>query len=203
MREVEAMKVAQSQGKNYSFIKKSNKPMALPGGKEAGKRGSVVSSTTTVTKPKLERPSVSLEHGLSIGKEKKTYTPARAFTGHAEYGKENPNNPDAKFIEDARKKKQDIAYDKDQKPYRAGVTTISKDPDKGFSKLTIHKGSSTPGSSVTKVDVKEPVAGKMKQKFGIIPKRKIERVDYLRAKDAKGGISKERRRRKNESGHGY
>lgn len=60
------------------------------------------------------------------GKTKKTYTSGRSLTGHKDYGKENPKNKDAKFIEDARAKKQDIAY-KDGKPYRAGYTTETRE----------------------------------------------------------------------------
>ena len=67
---------------------------------------------------------------LTPGKEKTEYKEARVHSGHPEYGKENPNNKDAKFIEDARKKKQDIAYDKDNKPYKAGTTTTTKEKDK-------------------------------------------------------------------------
>lgn len=63
-------------------------------------------------------------------KEKKEYTPTRALTGDKRYGKENSAGKDADFIEKARAKKQDIAYDKDKKPYRAGVTTVTKEPGK-------------------------------------------------------------------------
>ncbi len=74
------------------------------------------------------------------GKETKTYTAARHLGGKG-YGSENPNKKDAAFIDEARAKKQDIAY-KDGKPYRAGVTTVTKAPDKiGFTqpkvKLTL------------------------------------------------------------------
>ncbi len=77
--------------------------------------------------PKKKKSNAEIT--LTRGKEEKTYTPARELTGDKRYGKENPKNKDAKFIEDARAKKQDIAY-KDGKPYRAGNTEVKKSPDK-------------------------------------------------------------------------
>lgn len=80
------------------------------------------------------------------GEETKTYTPSRALTGDKRYGKENPANKDAKFIEDARANKQDISY-KDGKPYRAGTTTTSKSPDRVDVKIPVKKPEFKPTSN--------------------------------------------------------
>lgn len=72
----------------------------------------------------------SVELTFSRGKETKDYQSARAHTGDKRYGNENPKNKDAKFIEDARAKKKDIAYDSEGKSYRAGYTKTTKEPDK-------------------------------------------------------------------------
>lgn len=77
---------------------------------------------------KKKESSSSVELSIKPGKEKSTYTPARALTGDTRYGKEDASKKDAKFIEEARAKKQDIAY-KDGKPYRAGTTTTTKEKD--------------------------------------------------------------------------
>jgi len=138
------------------------------------------------------------KHELTFerGKTTKHYESKRVHTGHAAYGKENPNNKDAAFIEEARKKKQDIAYDKDKKPYVAGETTTTKTPDKiGITKVKLRI-----------VPPKTPVkptmsAEEIRQKGGAQPKRKLIRVPYLRNKDAKGGISQERGRKKSKSGY--
>jgi hypothetical protein len=85
----------------------------------------------TVTTYKVEPgKTTTVEPTFKRGKETKTYDKARTFTGLKDYGKENPNNKDAEFIEEARRKKQDIAYDKEGKPYRAGHTTVTKAADK-------------------------------------------------------------------------
>jgi len=65
---------------------------------------------------------------ITAGKEKSTYTPARAMTGDKRYGKESSSNPDPGFVQDARKNKQDIAFDKGGKPYRAGTTMTTSTP---------------------------------------------------------------------------
>lgn len=135
---------------------------------------------------------------ITPGKTTKTYTPARELTGHKEYGKENAKNKDAAFIEEARKKKQDIAYDKDQKPYRAGVTTETSTPPK----LSI----TTPKIRIAKVSSNKAVkpkksAEEIRSENDKPTTRKLPRIAYLRNKDAKGGISKERGRKKSESGY--
>lgn len=132
------------------------------------------------------------------GKITKTYTAKREFTGHPEYGKDNPNKPDPKFIEEARSKKKDIAYDKDGKPYRAGVTTTKHDPDKISG--THHKIKIVRPKETVQVKPKKSTE-EIRQQSDKPPVRKMERVKYLRAKDAKGGISNERNRPKKRSGY--
>lgn len=85
-----------------------------------------VSSNKTIDPPKKKKSSVQL--GFKKGKETKEYTPARVLSGHKEYGKEDATKKDAAFIEEARAKKQDIVH-KDGKPYRAGHTKVTKEPD--------------------------------------------------------------------------
>jgi len=92
------------------------------------------SNKTGPGQPKKSGVSLSFKRGA----ETKTYTPSRALTGDKRYGKENAENKDADFIEDARAKKQDIAY-KDGKPYRAGVTTVKKDADKVDVQIPVNK----------------------------------------------------------------
>lgn len=101
--------------------------------------------STNVTKPKKKkkpenaagtvRPFKTELEGkttLSVtpSKTTKTYAPARTHTGHPAYGKENPKNKDAAFIEEGRKKKQDIVHDSEGKPFRAGFTTEKTTPVK-------------------------------------------------------------------------
>lgn len=109
--------------------------------------------------PKKKKTEAELT--FKRGSEERTYTPARTLTGDKRYGKENTKNKDAKFIEDARSKKQDIAY-KNGKPYRAGYTETKKNPDQVKVKMNV-----TP--DIKKVEMKKvttkkpetkPVSGK-------------------------------------------
>lgn len=129
-------------------------------------------------------------------KTSKKYTPEDARTGAPSYGRESLTRPTPSFITKAQSEKKDIVK-KGGKPFRAGRTE--------------HEHEYRLALNIEKPDVKSlkvtqttpkvaPVAGKTKQKFGILPKRNMERVDYLRNKDARG-ISKERRRPKKESGY--
>jgi hypothetical protein len=168
--------------------------------------------STNLAKPKKKKKSATADvgtvrpfkveqvgkHELTFerGKTTKSYEAKRVHTGHPAYGKEDPSKKDAAFIEEARKKKQEIAYDKEGKPYRAGVTTETKTPDKiGITKTKIR--------IVPAVKSVKPTmsAEEIRQKGGDQPKRKLIRVDYLRNKDAKGGISQERGRKKSKSGY--
>lgn len=71
-------------------------------------------------------PDPKLTH--TRGKVKKTYTPTSVETGSEAYGKSGKGTKVAKLLSDARSKKQDIAYDDEGKPYRAGVTTETSEP---------------------------------------------------------------------------
>lgn len=108
------------------------------------------SNKTKLTDPGKKKNNGSKYPTYTEGKETKTYTPTRALTGDKRYGKENPKNADAPFIEKARSKKQDIAYDKSGKPYRAGVTTTTKEPGK-FTAAKI-------GIEKPKINTKKPAA---------------------------------------------
>jgi hypothetical protein len=118
--------------------------------------------------------------GFERGKETRTYTPARALTGDKRYGKESPEKEDPKFIEDARSAKQDIAY-KDGKPYRAGFTSVTKEPDKFTTKIDVHP-------KISKIKVIEEDAPKasnkksaaeIRQTNGPGRKRRLKRVPWL------------------------
>lgn len=138
------------------------------------------------------------ELSATPGKTTKEYTHARVHTGHKAYGKENPKNADPAHVHEARAKKKDISYDAEGKPYRAGHTTTKETPPKA--------NITTPKITIGRVEKKESVkpktpASEIRQKGGKPPVRKMIRVEYLRDKDAKGGISKERHRPKKEAGY--
>lgn len=129
----------------------------------------------------------------------KTYTAEDARTGDKSYGRESLTKPTPGFVKQAQSEGKDIVK-KDGKNFRAGRTDYSHDyklnvpvskPDVKALKVT---PTPTKSFSVIKKDKVAPA-----QKFGKIPTRKMERVDYLRNKDAKG-ISSERRRPKKQSG---
>lgn len=164
-------------------------------GKPKKKKNTAAPAAGGVRPFKVE-PQGKTELTFERGKTTKTYTPKREFTGHKAYGKDNPSKPDPKFVEEARAKKKDIAYDKEGKPYRAGETTESKTPDK----VSIV----TPKLKISKVttNVKpHKSTEEIRQQNAPGPKKKMERVFYLRNKDSKGGISKEGRRPKKEAGY--
>lgn len=196
-RNMEFMKDRVSEGKSYSFIKKSNKPMELPSGKVATRRGTQISGTSTTVIKK--EPTVSQPPHMTIhrGKTTKTYEPADVRTGHKAYGKESSTKPTPEFIKKAQSEKKDIVH-KNGLPYRAGYTKTHTEPDRVTSTI-----SHSPGKlSMEKKEVyksQAPVASSGNS--GSLPKRKMPRVEWLRNKDSKGGISPERRRKKTESGY--
>lgn len=193
---LDAMKKAMSSGGSYSFIKKSKKPLEVAPGKVATKRGSEVKGSSKTTS-KFSGPPAKVTSGVAIGKTTKDYTPADVRTGHAAYGKESKTKPTPQFVKDAQAKKQDIVH-KGGKPYRAGFTTIKKEPDqfKMSVKTTMPKLERKTTETVT---VKNPKPkGSRGESF---PKRKIPRVEFLRNKDAKGVTTGERKRKKTQSGY--
>ena len=128
---------------------------------------------------------------LKRGKETRKYSPIRELTGDPRYGKESPSNKDPDFVERARAAKVDVVR-KDGKPYRAGVTTVTKEPDKVSSKIEV-------SSQIRKVqfahaDGTAPAEQKRVKKISQ-PKRRLKRVDYLQGK----GYGRNKR---TESGYG-
>jgi hypothetical protein len=127
-------------------------------------------------------PKSEVKLGFERGKETRTYTPARTLTGDTRYGKENADSQDPEFVEDARKAKQDIAY-KDGKPYRAGYTSVSKEPDKFTTKIDVHPKISR--IKVIEEDAPQPKksAEEIRQSRGVGKKRRLQRVPWLPGKN--------------------
>ena len=100
-------------------------------GKGPGKKKGTATTVYRKEGPAPKKPQGStVTTTIAGGKESSTYTPARAHTGDTRYGKENPGKADPKFVEDARRNKQDVAFDNEGKPYRAGFTTKTSTPPK-------------------------------------------------------------------------
>lgn len=147
----------------------------------------VYSNVTDPGKKKKKNGSSYPEY--TPGKETKTYTSSRALTGDPRYGKENPKGKDAPFIEKAREKKQDIAYDKSGKTYRAGVTTVTKEPGKfTAAKIAIDKPTIKLSKSVTK-PTKPTVTAKKEVKSTGSKKGKLKPMSMTYGTDSpkKGG----------------
>lgn len=99
-------------------------------GKGPGKKkGAVTVYRKEGPAPKKPKKS-TVTTTIAAGKESSTYKPARTHTGDTRYGKEDPGKADPRFVEDARRNKQDVAFDKEGKPYRAGFTTKTSTPPK-------------------------------------------------------------------------
>lgn len=113
-----------------------------------------------VIDPKKKKSSVTMT--VTPGKEKSEYKSTRVLSGHPEYGKEKASNKDAKFIEDARKKKEDVVY-KDGKPYRAGTTTTTKEKDKVAIDVKVEHPKFKMVPAKEKGSFKEPGASKTKK----------------------------------------
>lgn len=130
-----------------------------------------------------KKPKSNVTYNLERGKEKKEYKAERTLSGHPEYGKENASNKDAKFIEDARAKKEDIAY-KDGKPYRAGTTTVTKTPDKFSMDVKVDKPNFKPVSKPAVPEKKKEEGGNTGKKMG---KLKPMAMTYGTDSPTKGG----------------
>jgi hypothetical protein len=147
-----------------------------------------------MTDPAEKKSSVKL--GFKRGKETSTYKPTRALTSDPKYGKENPSAPDPKFIQDARKHKQDIVHH-DGKAYRAGVTTVSKEKDQHTIDVEIDR--TIPKiRPMSQPDPKVAPAEKANHKMASgrrVGKRRLDRVPYLQGK----GYG---RNKKTEAGYG-
>jgi len=133
--------------------------------------------------PPKKKVQSNVTLGFQKGSEKKEYTPTRVLSGHPEYGKESSSNKDAKFIEDARAKKEDIAY-KDGKPYRAGTTTVTKTPDKFTTNVTVDKPNFKPVSKPAMEEKKKPEANNTGKKMA---KLKPMAMTYGTDSPTKGG----------------
>lgn len=90
------------------------------------KKKAIGTKLTMRVAPQKGSAVVEKEKVKSAGKETKTYTKAVAYTGDKRYGKDNPSAPQPKHVLEAQKNKQDISFDKEGKPYRAGFTTTKK-----------------------------------------------------------------------------
>ena len=130
--------------------------------------------------PDKSKDGVELHH--QHGKRTKTYVPADVRTGHTEYGKESKTKPTPGFVKEAQAQKKDIVV-KDGKPYRAGHTQHMKQPDKIGIKIKV-----TPDIRPVKMThhtEEDQTKGKekMKQNFGKGPKRRLERVKWLKGRN--------------------
>lgn len=148
------------------------------------------------TDPDPKKEKVTL--GFKPVKIKSKYTPTSVETGHPEYGKPGSGLSIQSGLDAGRARKQDIVTIKG-KPYRAGVTTTERTPEK----VTIGVKTDLKIPSAKNIIAAERKAVSLKTvpstpavKFkGTKMKRRLPRVDYLEGKGH--GHNK-----KTEAGHG-
>lgn len=116
------------------------------------------------------------------GKTKRSYTPASAETGHPAYGPVGSGRKVESMLSKARGAGQDIAYDADKKPYRAGYTKETKEPDQHSYEIPVSKPKMEGKLSVTPTTPKQS-AESIRQKSGTPMKRRLPRVDWLKGKN--------------------
>lgn len=193
------MKSEAAAGRDYAFVKKSNKPMDV-GGKIATKRGTVVLSDVSREPLKIKKPSVSFEMRLTAGKTNRKYEPVDVRTGHVAYGPESLTKPVPEFIKEARAKKKDIVY-KGGLPYRAGEWVETRTPDISGSSMKFTKADIKPASSSVRVKVMPSSVAKLSEDDGTRKKRRMYRVPWLNPRSTQEHITPERRRKKKEAGY--
>lgn len=144
--------------------------------------------------PKQKHHVVHLSKGSSKvdlhhqrGEEKTKYRKEDVRTGDPRYGKESATKPTPDFIKKAQAAKVDVVH-RDGKPYRAGHSETTKNPDKHI-KIKIKPDL----RMVKKTPIATPGVGgnKKEQSFGPNKKRRLERVEWLKG-----------RNKRTESGYG-
>lgn len=132
-----------------------------------------------MNKPEPDEPAqMQMKHGAT----KKTYTKKDVRTGDPNYGKESKTKPTPEFVKKAQRAGADHA-EKNGKSYAAGETKHVKKPDHHSVRIKI-----TPVLKMHQIHgttVKETGAGKdkIKQNFGQGPKRRMERVKWLKGRN--------------------
>lgn len=124
-----------------------------------------------------KKKSVTLN--FKMGQSKRSFKAADERTGAASYGKESMTKSTPEFVKTAQKAGVDVA-EHEGRPYRAGYTSITKEPDK-FS-ISIEK--TTPNIPKPKKGAYETLLNKQKmqeihQKSGPGMKQRRPRVEYL------------------------
>ena len=124
------------------------------------------------------------------GKTKRIFKSADVRTGDPSYGPESKTKDTPEFVKKAQKAGADVA-EHNGKPYRAGYTTITKEPDKHS--VTIDHTPSIPKRAPSGVEMsaRKKKMSEIRQKYGAGKKRRLDRVEWL-----------EGRNKKTESGHG-
>lgn len=125
-----------------------------------------------------DRSKDGVELGFKKGKETRTYEKKDVRTGDPRYGKESMEKDTPGFVKEAQGKKQDIAY-KDGKPFRAGTTTVLKEPDKFTTTVKV-----TPDIRPIKIKMSSSSGlkgeGKVKVKTAMPKKRLPPTVSWLK-----------------------
>jgi hypothetical protein len=131
-----------------------------------------------MNKPEKDTPA---EMKFGHGATKKTYIRKDVRTGDPNYGKESKTKPTPEFVQKAQRAGVDTA-EKNGKSYAAGETKSVKTPDKHQVKIKV-----TPEfrMHVPHGKSKESGAGKnqIDQKFAGGPKRRLERVAWLKGRN--------------------
>jgi len=118
--------------------------------------------------PAPDKSKNGVELGFQKGKETRSYEKQDVRTKDPRYGSESSDKPTPGFVKEAQRKGQDIAY-KDGKPYRAGVTTTTKEPDKFTAKIKV-----TP--DVRPIKIVMPSGGKGSEKVKVKTKMPSKRL---------------------------
>lgn len=181
-------------GGKYSFRKRSNKPMKV-GGKTVATRGSVVTGESKKTPAMVGSGKFSSEQSMQRGATSRSYQAKEIETGHPAYGKavaiskRNPGLTEA--LKKAQMQKKDVAEYKG-KPYKAGTTTVTKQPDK-FKTSTSYKSPGLMFTEKKSVSVQKPGGASMARSKGSDSKRRLKHVEYL---------ERLKKNKRTEAGHG-
>jgi hypothetical protein len=134
-----------------------------------------------MNKPEADTPAkMEFKHGNT----KKSYTKKDVRSGDPNYGKESKSKPTPEFVKKAQRAGVDTA-EKNGKAYAAGETKSTKTSDQHKVRIKV-----TPVMKMHQIHghtVKDQPAAKsnINQNFGKGPKRRLERVKWLKGRNKK------------------
>lgn len=155
--------------------------------REERKSGQIDKSKLPATKTKIvamNKPEKDTPAQMKFGhgSTKKVYVKKDVRTGDPSYGKESKSKPTPEFVKKAQRAGAETA-EKNGKPYAAGESAHTKKADKHSVRVKV-----TPELRMHVPHAKNPSetgAGKdkIKQSFGQGPKRRMERVKWLKGRN--------------------